>query len=90
MANLKDLIGEIGDKSFEKVEAQLADPTSRAAIDEQFFQSALLGLRKGVMEYENDPLLPILQNEIQARTSAYASLSADEEQKLLMLKDNQK
>lgn len=90
MANLKDLIGEIGDKSFEKVEAQLADPTTRAAIDEQFFQSALLGLRKGVMEYENDPLLPILQNEIQARTSAYASLSADEEQKLLMLNDSQK
>lgn len=42
------------------------------------------------MEYESDPLLPILQNEIKARTETYMNLSAAEEQKLLMLKDNQK
>jgi len=42
------------------------------------------------MEYENDPLLPILQSEINARTAAYKNLSADEEQKLLMLNDAQK
>lgn len=42
------------------------------------------------MEYENDPLLPILQEEIQNRTSAYQNLSAAEEQKLLMLNDAQK
>jgi hypothetical protein len=42
------------------------------------------------MEYENDPLLPILQSEIEKRTSAYKNLSAAEEQKLLMLTDAQK
>lgn len=42
------------------------------------------------MEYDNDPLLPILQAEIRARTSAYQNLSAEEEQKLLMLTDSQK
>ena len=42
------------------------------------------------MEYENDPLLPILQDEISKRTSAYANLSAAEEQQLLMLTDAQK
>ena len=42
------------------------------------------------MEYENDPLLPILQDEIKARTAAYQNLSAEEEQKLLMLTDAQK
>ena len=31
------------------------------------------------MEYENDPLLPILQDEIKKRTAAYANLSAEEE-----------
>lgn len=40
------------------------------------------------MEYENDPLLPILQGEIQQRTAAYKNLSAAEEQKLLMLNDD--
>lgn len=89
-ANLKNLIGEISKQSFEKIESSLADPTSRAAIQDQFFQSALAGLRKGVMEYENDPLLPILQQEIEARTAAYANLSAAEETKLLMLNDAQK
>lgn len=42
------------------------------------------------MEYENDPLLPILQSEIRQKTSAYQNLSAAEEQKLLMLNDSQK
>lgn len=42
------------------------------------------------MEYENDPLLPILQEEIVQRTAAYKNLSAEEEQKLLMLNDAQK
>ena len=42
------------------------------------------------MEYENDPLLPILQDEIKKRTASYANLSAAEEQKLLMLTDAQK
>jgi len=67
-ANLKGLIGDISSQSFAKIEEKLADPTERAMIQDQFFQSALAGLRKGIMEYENDPLLPILQKEIQNRT----------------------
>lgn len=47
------------------------------------FQSALAGIRKGVMEYENDPLLPILTEEINQRTEAYKGLSPEEESKLL-------
>lgn len=89
-ANLKNMITTIGKDAFGKIQEQLADPASKARIQDQFFQSALIGLRKGVMEYENDPLLPILQNEISARTAAYKNLSADEERKLLMLNDAQK
>lgn len=89
-ANLKSLVGEISTQSFAQIQKQLEDPTSRAAIQEQFFQSSLIGLRKGIMEYENDPLLPILQKEIESRTSAFVNISAAEEQKLLMLNDTQK
>ena len=78
-ANLKEIIGGISKEAFGKVHEQLADPTARTAIQDQFFQSALTGLRKGVMEYENDPLLPILQSEITSRTEAYKRLSAEEE-----------
>ena len=42
------------------------------------------------MEYDNDPLLPILQDEIKQRTAAYENISAAEEQKILMLNDAQK
>lgn len=89
-ANLKSLIGKISTDSFSEIENKLADPTQRAVIQDQFFQSALIGLRKGIMEYDNDPLLPILQSEIEKRTSAYKSLSAEEERNLLMLNDTQK
>ena len=89
-ANLKNLISGITGDSFEKVKDQLADPATRAVIEDQFFESALAGLRKGVMEYENDPLLPILQQEINNRTAQYANLSAAEEQSLLMLNAQQK
>ena len=37
------------------------------------------------MTYKNDPLLPILQTEVNNRTKAYANLSAEEEAKLLSL-----
>lgn len=87
-SNLKNLIGKITTESFSKIEETLNDPAGRADIQDKFFQSALQGLRKGVMEYENDPLLPILQGEIAQRTQAYANLSAEEEQKLLMLNDS--
>lgn len=90
MSNLKGLIGEISKQSYAKIEEKLADPAQKEAIQADFFASALAGLRKGVMEYENDPLLPILQSEIKTRTTAYQNLSAAEEQKLLMLNDSQK
>lgn len=89
-ANLKNLISSISKESFAKIQEKMDDPASRAVIQDQFFQSALSGLRKGVMEYENDPLLPILQDEIKLRTAAYENISAEEEQKLLMLNDAQK
>ena len=88
--NLRGLVGKISTESFAQIEKKLADPASAAVIQDQFFQSALSGLRKGVMEYENDPLLPILQSEIEARTSAYKNLTPAEETNLLMLTDAQK
>ena len=88
--NLKKLLGQIGDGAKAKVAASLADPSIRAEIDEGMFQSALAGIRKGEMHYENDPLLPIANAEIEARTQAYAGLSAEEESKLLQLTDEQK
>ena len=42
------------------------------------------------MTYEGDPLLPILQAEVEARTSAYANISAEDESKLMSLTSDHK
>jgi len=88
--NLKTLLGTITQGALDKVHSSIKDPATRDQIDEQFFQSALSGIRAGVMRYENDPLLPILNSEITARSESFKSLSAEEESKLLQLTAAQK
>lgn len=88
--NLKNLLKTITTGAIEKVNSSIKEPSTRAEIDDQFFKSALTGIRAGVMEYENDPLLPILQNEIKARSEAFKGLSSTEESQMLSLKQEQK
>lgn len=42
------------------------------------------------MKYDNDPLLPILQNEMQTRIAHFKGLTPEEESKLLSLTQDQK
>ena len=88
--NLKKLLDTIGQGAIEKLNNSLKDPSTRAEIDQGIFESALAGIRSGVMTYENDPLLPLVTAEIDARTNAFKGLSAEEESKLLQLTDDQK
>ena len=88
--NLKKLLGTITSGALEKIQTSMEDPAKRAEIDEQFFQSALAGIRAGVMRYENDPLLPIVNNEIASRSDAFRGLSAKEESEMLQLNADQK
>jgi hypothetical protein len=74
-ANLRKLLDGIGKGALDKVNAALADSEQSKIIKEGMFKSALAGLREGIMNYENDPILPILTDEIKARTSAYQSLT---------------
>lgn len=66
--NLKGLLDSIGQSAIDKVKQSMDDPAQRGDIEEGMFQSALSGIRAGVMTYENDPLLPIVTAEIDART----------------------
>jgi len=68
----------------------MVNPETSKAIKDASFQSALQGLRSGSMTYENDPLLPMLRNEINDRCSGYKSLTAAEETDLLSLNADQK
>jgi len=83
--NLKTLLTGIGAAAVAKMNAAIADPEQKDAINEAAFQSALHGISSGSMSYQGDPLLPIVQEEVQNRTAAYANLSAAEESKMMSL-----
>ena len=84
------MLNGIGTSATEKMLAAFNDPEQKNAINEAAFQSALKGISSGKMTYEGDPLLPILQSEVENRTSAYANLSGEEESKLMSLTSDHK
>jgi len=88
--NLKSIVDSIGEKSFAKVTESISSPEKKSEILTASFESALDGIRTGTMTYKNDPLLPILQSEIQERCKAYQGLTAAEESGLLSLNADQK
>lgn len=87
--NLKNLLEKISTSAIEKVNSAMADPKAAAAIKEGSFKSALAGIRSGTMTYANDPILPILQEEINARSAELQGLSAEKESEMLSLTANQ-
>lgn len=88
--NLREQIRQIATGSFSKVQEAIKDPSQSKKIKDDSFQSALKGISSGIMAYENDPLLPILQNEMKARIAHFKGLSAEEEGKLLSLSSEQR
>jgi hypothetical protein len=76
--------------SFDKVQSSLKDEVSKKEIQRQAFQAALSGIQSGVMKYDSDPLLPILQNEMQSRIAHFKGLTPEDESKLLSLTQDQK
>jgi len=51
------------------------------------FEAALDGLKKGEMTYATDPLLPMLQIEIEKRTEHFKTLTPEDERKILSLNE---
>eukprot|EP00347_Sterkiella_histriomuscorum_P013416 403364788 len=88
--NLRTHLREIVTGSFDKVQQAVQDPQQKASIQRDAFRSALAGISSGVMKFEHDPLLPILQNEMQARIAHFKGLTPEEEGKLLSLSGDQK
>ena len=88
--NLRNHLREIALGSFEKVQQTIKDPATKQQIQRQAFQAALKGIESGLMKYEADPLLPLLQSEMQSRIAHFKGLSAAEESKLLSLSTEQR
>jgi len=61
-----------------------------SSIKQQAFESALIGIRKGSMTYEKDPLLPILLKEIDAMQEKSKAMTDDQITKIVQLDADQK
>lgn len=88
--NLRNHLRDIAVGSFEKVQSAIRDPVQKKEVQNAAFKAALNGIASGVMKYEHDPLLPMLQQEMESRINHFKGLSAEEESKLLALTQEQK
>ena len=84
-ANLKNQLKSIAVGSVDKVFALLEDPTHAAKIQRSAFESALDGIRDGVMTYKGDAVLPLIEAEMNDKLAAFSGLTAAEEGALLSL-----
>jgi hypothetical protein len=80
----------IVDGALGTVFARVNNPEFAGDIKRSSFESALNGIRSGVMTYEGDRLLPMIQEEIAGRLTKFQGLSKEEESQLLALNDAQK
>ncbi len=89
-ANLKTQMRNLALGSVDKVLAYVDDPQHSDEVRRSSFESALDGIRTGVMTYNNDKILPMIEEEMAQRLQAFQGLSAEEESKLLALTAEQK
>lgn len=73
--NISDKIKQIAEESYRAVINKINDPQQKKSFHENSFQSALDGLRTGKMQYKNDPILPLLINEVRSRVDPLRNLS---------------
>ena len=76
--------------SFEKITESLKNEQSKLDIQKASFKSALLCIKSGTMKFENDPLLPMLQEEMTNRINHFKGLTPEDESKLLMITADQR
>ena len=80
----------IVDDSVQTVFTAVNDPAQSESIKRASFESALNGIRSGIMTYEGDPILPMIHSEISSRLTKFQGLSKEEESALLALTADQK
>jgi hypothetical protein len=76
VANQRYLINNIIRDALAEVDKTLNENLND--IQDAMFESALIGIRSKRMAYENDPLLPLIRQRIQAKISKLTGLSEEE------------
>lgn len=88
--NLKNKMRDIALGSVNKVLDMVDDPAHADDIRRASFESALAGIRSGTMTYENDKLLPLIQEDMADNLAKFQGLTAAEEREILKLSVDQR
>lgn len=86
-ANQRYLINNIVSDALKEVDRTLTDNIDQ--IQDAMFESALIGIKKQKMTYENDPLLPLIRKRIQDKIGKLTNMSEEEKQRLVSLSEDQ-
>jgi len=84
--NVKTKIKEVADESIKSLNTFISNPAEKDNLHKASFNSALQGLRTGVMTYENDTVLPMFVGELTARTTALKELTIEQYNYIFMVK----
>lgn len=87
VSNQRYLINSIVNEAISEVDKTLKE--NLETIQDQMFECALTGIRSQKMAYENDPLLPLISQKIQAKISKLSKLTEEEKVKLVQLSNDQ-
>jgi hypothetical protein len=87
--NLRNKITSIARDAFAET-LKKVEHDRDGSVRRQAFVAALDGIKKGSMDFKSDPVLPILKQELTSRTDALRGLSAEDQDKLLSLTEDQK
>lgn len=85
--NQKKVINGVVQKAIQRVDEVLEE--SMDTIRAEIFESALIGIRQRRMTYENDPILPLVQETIKESVQEVARLTPEEQLSLVTLSDDQ-
>ena len=88
--NLKTEMSSIVIGSLDKVMNYVDDPAHSAEIKRASFESALDGLKTGIMTYSSDKILPMIESEIKDRLHKFDGMTAAEEGALLSISPEQR
>jgi len=86
-SNKRYLINNVITDALSEVDRTLKDELDN--IQEPMFESALIGIRKQKMTYENDPLLPLIRTRIEGKIRQLTSMSNEEKDRLVSLTNDQ-
>lgn len=75
-SNQRSLINSIVSEALAEVNKTL--DSSIDSIQDAMFESALIGIKKQQMTYENDPLLPLIKEKIEAKIKKLTALTEEQ------------